>query len=244
MLLPENNFDSSQEPLRSPKHIAILTAVDVEKEAVERGISQSQARTPLVSDAPSIDVAAVGVGPIEAAARASSFLAKTQGTYDLVISAGIGGGFRGRAPVGSVVLATEMVAADLGVETNGGFQPASELNLAQTRIPCETALASAWRKQLVATNVEAVLAPVLTLATVTGSKATADRLAAREPEAAAEAMEGYGVGTAANHYHIPVLEIRAISNTVGPRDRENWQIKEALEALEQAIQALQEVLTT
>ncbi|MNJ58166.1 Futalosine hydrolase [compost metagenome] len=62
------------------------------------------------------------------------------------------------------------------------------------------------------------------------------------PGAAAEAMEGYGVAIAAHNLQLPVLEIRAISNTVGPRQRELWKIKDALLALEQACSLLPEVL--
>ncbi|GAE07797.1 menaquinone via futalosine step 2 [Paenibacillus sp. JCM 10914] len=56
-------------------------------------------------------------------------------------------------------------------------------------------------------------------------------------------MEGFGVATAAAAAAIPVLEIRSISNMVGPRDRGAWKIKEALQALEQASSLLPEVLT-
>ncbi|HBP64053.1 MAG TPA: futalosine hydrolase, partial [Desulfosporosinus sp.] len=41
---------------------------------------------------------------------------------------------------------------------------------------------------------------------------------------------------------LPVLEIRAISNMVGPRDRSTWRVKEALDVLEAASAVLTEVL--
>ncbi len=53
----------------------------------------------------------------------------------------------------------------------------------------------------------------------------------RHPRAAAEAMEGFGVAEAAAAQSVPALEVRAISNAVGPRDRAAWRIGEALEAL-------------
>ena len=83
---------------------------------------------------------------------------------------------------------------------------------------------------------------MLTLSTVTGSAATADALAARVPGAAAEAMEGYGVAEAASRFGIPFIEIRAISNPVGPRDRAAWRIGDALAALEAASTHLAEVM--
>ncbi|HZG76719.1 MAG TPA: futalosine hydrolase, partial [Paenibacillus sp.] len=43
---------------------------------------------------------------------------------------------------------------------------------------------------------------------------------------------------------VPVLEIRAVSNAVGPRDRAAWRIGDALAALETASAILPEVLRT
>ncbi|WP_036643801.1 futalosine hydrolase, partial [Paenibacillus sp. oral taxon 786] len=84
--------------------------------------------------------------------------------------------------------------------------------------------------------------PILTLSTVTGTAETARRLAQRYPGAGAEAMEGFGVAEAARQFGVPVLELRAISNAVGPRQRELWKIGDALQALEQACAKLPEVL--
>ncbi|NEA51378.1 futalosine hydrolase, partial [Streptomyces sp. SID10815] len=47
--------------------------------------------------------------------------------YGLVVSAGIAGGFAPGAPVGSLVVADEITAADLGAETGDGFLPVTEL---------------------------------------------------------------------------------------------------------------------
>ena len=44
-----------------------------------------------------------------------------------VVSAGIGGGFAGRAGPGAIVLGTRSVAADLGAESPDGFLPLDEL---------------------------------------------------------------------------------------------------------------------
>jgi len=44
-------------------------------------------------------------------------------------------------------------------------------------------------------------------------------------------MEGFGVASAATIAELPFVEIRAISNAVGLRDRESWRIGDALEGL-------------
>jgi futalosine hydrolase len=55
-------------------------------------------------------------------------------------------------------------------------------------------------------------------------------------------MEGYGAAQAAAAHSVPTLEIRTISNEVGPRDRAAWRIGEALTALQEAFAALRTVL--
>ncbi|NEC28318.1 futalosine hydrolase, partial [Streptomyces sp. SID8111] len=82
----------------------------------------------------------------------------------------------------------------------------------------------------------------LTVSTVTGTAARAEALRARHPRALAEAMEGFGVAEAAAAQGVPVLEVRAVSNPVGPRDRAAWRIGEALTALTEGFGKLGPVL--
>jgi futalosine hydrolase len=51
----------------------------------------------------------------------------------------------------------------------------------------------------------------------------------------AEAMEGFGVATAAAGAGVPFAELRAISNLVGPRDRAAWRLEDAFAALRRAL---------
>ena len=83
---------------------------------------------------------------------------------------------------------------------------------------------------------------VLTVSTVTGTAERASELRARHPRALAEAMEGFGVAEAAAAHGVPVLEIRAVSNPVGPRDRAAWRIGDALTTLTTAFGKLAPVL--
>ena len=119
------------------------------------------------------------------------------------------------------------MAADLGAQTPDGFVPVAELGFGTLRAPAAAADSPApWRGPL-----SAAYGPVLTVSTVTGSAERAAELAARHPGAVAEAMEGFGVAEAAAAAGVPVLEIRAVSNAVGPRDRAAWRIGDALAAL-------------
>ncbi|MEV6317432.1 futalosine hydrolase [Streptomyces sp. NPDC051776] len=183
------------------------------------------------------DVLAVGAGPAAAAAGAAKALtsaALAGDPYDIVVSAGIGGGFAPDAPLGSLVVADAIVAADLGAETPDGFVPVDELGFGRTVHHPPVGPAARAAKALERGGLRAVLAPVLTVSTVTGSAERAATLRGRHPRAAAEAMEGFGVAEACAAHHLPVLEVRAVSNPVGPRDRDAWRIGEALDALRQA----------
>lgn len=216
--------------LHPDKRVLVMTAVSAERDAVLRGLN-SDTR---------FDVLVAGVGPAAAAAGTAKVLA-TAG-YGLVVSAGIGGGFPGRAEVGSLVVANEIIAADLGVETPEGFSSLDELGFGSTRVQVDTGLVNRVTGALLAAKLPVSIGPVLTVSTVTGTAASAAELAARVPGAAVEAMEGYGVAIAAHDSGVPILEIRAISNLVGPRDRTAWRIKEALDVLEAASSVLLEVL--
>jgi futalosine hydrolase len=196
--------------------ILVVTAVAAELEAV--GVHDR------------IDVIAGGVGPAASAAAASAALLR--GPYELVISAGIGGGFSPLRP-GDLAVATSVIFADLGAQTPSGFQASSELGFGvEAYEPDQPAAARLAR------ITGAHVGTVLTVATVTGTALTATTLAARHPGAVAEAMEGAGVAAAAALHDVPFAELRAISNPVGPRDRDAWRIEDALASLGAAFEAI------
>lgn len=204
--------------------ILVATAVPAERDAVARALPGAP-----------VDVLAVGVGPARAAARTAAALADAP--YGLVVSAGIAGGFLPDAPVGSLVVADEITAADLGAETADGFVPVTELGFGTVSHRPPEALV-----REVASATGARTGAVLTVSTVTGTAARAALLRERHPTALAEAMEGFGVAEAAAARGLPVLEIRAVSNPVGPRDRAAWRIGEALAALTEGFGKLTTVL--
>ncbi|MEV0530401.1 futalosine hydrolase [Kitasatospora sp. NPDC050463] len=276
--LPARHDDEQSAP--GWGRLLVVVAVPAEASAVLRGLGRSEGvaepdPVPVPGgelhrvEHPSgvtVDVLAGGVGPAAAASAASAALAV--GSYDLVVSAGIGGGFAPQAPVGATVVAEAIVAADLGAETPEGFADVTELGFGTVRhtpAPAAVALATealasqalgaaadaaaptASTAPATSTAVPAVVTgTVLTVSTVTGSAERAAALIARHPRAVAEAMEGFGVAEAAARHGVPAFELRTVSNPVGPRDRAAWRIGEALAALERAFAALPypELLTT
>lgn len=228
--------------------ILVATAVPAERDAVARAFPGPPTEVPLPTTTlhrydgtgPAYDLLAAGVGPaLAAASTAGALTAAALGgaPYDLVVSAGIAGGFQPEAPLGSLVLAEAITAADLGAETPDGFLPVTDLGFGTvTHHPPKTLVRRA------ATATGARTGTVLTVSTVTGSAERAAALRARHPDALAEAMEGFGVAEAAAAHATPVLELRAVSNPVGPRDRAAWRIGDALTALTEAFGKLTPVL--
>ncbi|MEU8252876.1 futalosine hydrolase [Micromonospora inaquosa] len=212
--------------------LLVVTAVPAEADAVRAGLTDR-----------SVTVTPIGVGPAIAGAATARLLALAEAAgrpYRAVISAGVAGGFTGRAEVGDTVLGTASIAADLGAESPDGFIPVDELGMppallgAGSSVPVDPGLLAALRAALPT----ATTGPVLTVSTVTGTTASTDQLRRRHPEAVAEAMEGYGVAVAAAQAGLPFAELRTISNPIGPRDRDAWRLREALAALTAAAPAL------
>jgi futalosine hydrolase len=196
--------------------LLVVTAVDAEAKAV--------------GSHDGVDVLVSGAGP--AAAAAATAVALSANNYTLVVSAGIAGGFAPLQP-GELAVASDIVFADLGAETPDGFATATTLGFGANIHPVDPLLAS----RLAAAS-GATTGTILTVATVTGSAQRAEELQRRYPDVVAEAMEGFGVAEAATRYGVAFAEIRAISNTVGPRERDSWRIGDALAALSRGIEAI------
>jgi futalosine hydrolase len=212
---------------RGGARLLVVTAVRAEQQAVLSGLSHQDGR---------VSVEVGGVGPAMAAASTARLLALAEaaGTpYAAVISAGIAGGLT--AEPGAIVLGTRAIAADLGSASPDGFLSVDELGFGTSTVECDEAWVDGLRRELPI----AVAGDILTVSTVTGTQARAAELKSRHPAAVAEGMEGYGVGIAAVLATLAFAEIRTISNPVGPRDRANWRIDEALAALTTAARALE-----
>ena len=242
--------------------LLVVTAVAPEAAAVLRGVTTAlphsgpvEVALPgglLLTRCGPVDVLAAGVGPAAAAAATATALtaaalaacgghadspgpadsptAAPAWAYRLAVSAGIAGGFAPVAPLGCAVAAEAIVAADLGADTPEGFADAAELGFGRVRHA--TVHADLVAHRLRNAGVPTALGTVLTVSTVTGSAERAAALTDRHPGVVAEAMEGFGVAEAAAAHGVPVLELRSVSNAVGPRDRAAWRMGEAFATLE------------
>lgn len=221
--------------------LLVVTAVTAEHDAVRAGFGAHglDAAAVAVTD-PTIagaHVLTVGVGIASAAARTARWLTERRNhghAYDAVISAGIGGAYAGRGALGDVVVGRRTIAADLGADSPEGFLTLSDLGFGTDTLDADPDLFERVASALPA----AVNGSVLSVQTVTGTAARAAELTERHPDAVAEAMEGWGVAIAADDYRVPFVEIRTVSNLVGPRDRSTWRIDLAMGALTRVGKAL------
>ena len=228
--------------------VLVICAVAAERNAIVRNLGAPRPIEVAGLTGFSVDTAAgelhvfdSGPGPVAAAISTAMLLAHGA-AHDLIVSAGIAGGFRGRADIGDVVLADQVIAADQGALTDEGFSTLRDLGL-----PGDGGYAVGnldHRARLASGSYRLLAGDILTLSCMTGTDARAAELAARYPRAVAEAMEGYGVieairrDDARTGRDIPFAEIRAISNIIGRRDRSTWNIPLAFSALANAMSTL------
>lgn len=227
------------------QRLLVVTAVDAERGALLTGVAlalPAQCRTyPLLrgeTRAGEVTCVSAGVGPVAAATCAATMLA-ADGPYDLVISAGVAGGFAGRAAPGDVVLADRVILADLGADSPDGFQSVDELGFGRTETALDADLMAALARRMHRPPMgrPVTVGTVLTVSTATGTDERAAWLRDRY-QPTAEAMEGAGVLAAAQVHGVPFLELRGISNAVGRRDRAAWDLPRALTVMGHAFHML------
>ena len=154
--------------------------------------------------------------------------ALAQSTYDLVVSAGIGGAFEGMAEIGEgVVVADEMLELDL--ETGAPIalpDGAAIVNRATSDLTLVD--------RLVELGYRAVRG--ITVHRVTATDGSAARLAAFG--VGIETMEGFAVLRAAEIAGVPAVEVRGISNIVCDRKNSRWDFSAGVQGVQHILTAL------
>jgi futalosine hydrolase len=180
-----------------------------------------------------LDILETGVGPVEAAIATAAALARRP--YEAVINVGIGGAFRERATIGEAVLVVTDALADLGLE--GG----APLTLPGGTVLIERQDADAGLIRDVA-NIGLKECRGVTVSSVTTTAATARRLQTHYG-ADIESMEGFSVLRAAAFARVPALQLRGVSNYVGPRADGEWNFMAGSQAASTALASVLEHLT-
>ncbi|MBY0480208.1 MAG: futalosine hydrolase [Chitinophagaceae bacterium] len=149
---------------------------------------------------------------------------------DLIIQAGIAGTFQSDRALGTVVAIQEETIGDLGVEEDGRWKDLFDLKLEKSSYhPFEKRkLPNQWISKFNLLQLEEVSG--ITVNEISTSPERIQKLV-KKYSPVIESMEGAALHYVAREFNIPFLQIRAISNFVGERNKDNWMMKEAIENL-------------
>ena len=168
-----------------------------------------------------------GFGPVAAAARARDAIAAHE--PERVILVGIAGTFDPRGlPVGTAAVFSSVLMHGVGVGV-ASFVPAPALGYLHW--PRSGGAGEDGPEALaLAHPVPPAAGSLLTVCSASATAAEARERRGLFPGAVAEDMEGFAVALACRLVEVPLAIVRGISNPVGERRFERWQIPEALDA--------------
>jgi futalosine hydrolase len=180
------------------------------------------------------DLLITGVGSMATAWSLKQWITLNE-KPDLAINAGIAGSFNDRLNIGDVVMPVSDCFADAGVEDGENFLTLSESGLISANdFPYKDGLL--YTDTRYNEKMKSILKPVraITVNTATGSETTRGKLLKKfNPDI--ETMEGATFFYICSRENIPFLALRAISNKVEPRDKNNWNIDLALNNLSEKL---------
>jgi len=144
--------------------------------------------------------------------------------YNLVINLGIAGSFDRKITLGDLVEITEDTFAELGAEDDTHFISIEKLGFGASIFRPTSSLAHFTQKIAIAK------AKAITVNKVHGNESSiADTVERLNPQL--ESMEGAAFFYACHELKVPCIQIRAVSNYVEKRNRDNWQIGLAVKNL-------------
>jgi futalosine hydrolase len=153
---------------------------------------------------------------------------------ELVIQAGIAGSFSPLFPPGTVVAIKDETVADLGVMENDQWKDHFDMHLSDPNQPPVT------QKKLV--NVHHGLLGKLALCQVSAISVNEITTTQQRIETyvakyspVIESMEGAAVHKVCLEEGIAFIQLRAVSNMVGVRDKSQWKILQAIKALNEQV---------
>lgn len=171
-----------------------------------------------------------GVGMVATAFALGKELATNQ--YDLAINLGVAGSFDRRIELGEVVEVIDDSLAELGAEDADAFLPISLMGLGESSFKASETIANIFKGTKAAgkyKNLKQVRS--ITVNTVHGEDESIAKVVQRlNPQL--ESMEGAAFFYACRQAGVPCVQIRAVSNYVEKRNRDNWRIGLAVKNLD------------
>ncbi|MGF1573902.1 MAG: futalosine hydrolase [Sumerlaeia bacterium] len=183
-----------------------------------------------------------GIGGLNSAVSLVQFLEHQTPTG--VLNIGLAGASNSASlEISRLVLAEEEWFADLGVRTED-----DDFGLEEIGFPLVKDQAKPWNRvgidEANTTEFAKCLSvpkrPFITVNQCSGSLGVAQKRESKFP-ACVENMEGATLAAVCNRYGVPFVELRAISNLMGNRDKSAWDFKNSFQNLAHAVQALVQV---
>jgi len=187
------------------------------------------------SKGPEIRFLTSGIGMLATAARLTAAL--QQFKPDLVIQAGIAGSFSNNHALGSVYRVASDVIADMGVTENGEWKDVFDLCLEDSDSPPYYGgmLKAIEPGFLDLNHIPQVIG--VTVNTITTDPGRIEILKWKySPDL--ESMEGAAFHFVCIENGIPFVQLRAVSNYIGERNKANWQIREAVSNLNETLSGI------
>jgi futalosine hydrolase len=181
-----------------------------------------------------INTLITGIGSVSTSWALKQWIGNN-GKPDLAINGGIAGSYKEGFVVGDVVMPVTDCFADAGIEDGDKFLTLFEAGLVNDdEYPFRHGLIysdSRYKEKIIS-----IIKPVdaITVNTATGSESTRRKLLEKfNPDI--ETMEGATFFYICSLEYIPFLSMRAISNKVEPRNKNNWNIPLALNNLSEKL---------
>ena len=171
------------------------------------------------------EILITGVGMVATAFALGRHLAMNK--YDLIVNLGIAGSFDTNIALGDVLEIAADTFAELGAEDDNEFLSIEKLGFGKSTYYPNTKISNLYN--LFNTfNLKTVNA--ITVNSVHGNEASIKKVMDRlNPQL--ESMEGAAFFCACKEVNAPCLQIRAVSNYVERRNRDNWNIGLAIKNL-------------
>lgn len=176
-----------------------------------------------------------GIGSLQTCFQLCQNIALLQ--PDWVIQVGIGGSFRPNLLPGSVVGISSEYLGDLGVEESEDFSDAFDMGFIQpNQVPFhQKALVNPYWDKIGYKDIK--LEKAVTVNEISTSPSRIQSLLQRY-QPGIESMEGAALHLACLQLNQPFLQLRAVSNLVGERNKSHWNIPLALKNLAIQTQSL------
>ena len=176
---------------------------------------------------PEADILITGVGAAPATYHITRRLHQVD--YLLVIQAGIAGTFDPAVRLGEVHVVARDRFGDLGALVKDTFSSIFEMGLADSN---QHPFRNGWLYNE-AGIIEKTGLPVVSAITIN----TISDVHTFHAETI-ESMEGAALHYVCLQQEVPFLQLRSVSNIVGERNKENWQLQQAITSLNQTLAAI------